>query len=256
MLVLFATRLTVILKTPLTGVVEVNVPAGPMTLALMPLRKVTVITCVVPDVGDVTGETSKRSCVGRIQPVVGVLVTVLVLAGVLVIVLVRVNVAAAVIATCEGVFVSVRVDADYDIGPTNYNFVDVRDFGSPRLRGVIVRPQENLTIIRNTTNITNISYVNNVVYNQGPQYDTISRESRQPIRQLKLERREELDAEPGSVRNDQLRSRVQGDSLRVVALPIDAKAATAPKKVVAKVEKAEVDRGWKNAGSAADDETR
>lgn len=147
---------------------------------------------------------------------------------------------------------SVRVDADYDIGPTNYNFVDVRDFGSPRLRSVIVRPQENINIIRNTTNITNITYVNNVVYNQGPQYDTISRQSRQPIRQLKLERSQELDADPGSVRAEQLRSRVQGDSLRVVALPVDAKVASAPKKVVAKVEKAELDRGWKNAGSAAE----
>ncbi len=147
---------------------------------------------------------------------------------------------------------SVRVDADYDIGPTNYNFVDVRDFGSQRLRSVIVRPQENITIIRNTTNITNITYVNNVVYNQGPQYDTISRQSREPIRQLKLERSQELDADPGTVRAEQLRSRVQGDSLRVVSLPVDAKAATAPKKVVAKVEKAEVDRGWKNAGSAAE----
>jgi hypothetical protein len=71
-----------------------------------------------------------------------------------------------------------RVDADFDIGPTNYNFVEVRNFGAPRLRSVIVQPRENITIINQTTNITRIKYVNNVVYNEGPQYDVISRGGR------------------------------------------------------------------------------
>ena len=147
---------------------------------------------------------------------------------------------------------STRVDADYDIGPTNYSFVEVRNFGAPRLRTVIIEPRENITIIRQTTNITNITYVNNVVYNDGPQYDVISRESAQPIRRLKLERREQLDGDPGTVRAEQLRSRVEGDSFRVIALPFDTKPATAPRKVAAKVEKVEVDHGWKDAGPPAD----
>ena len=147
---------------------------------------------------------------------------------------------------------STRVDADYDIGPTNYSFVEVRNFGAPRLRTVIIEPRENITIIRQTTNITRITYVNNIVYNEGPQYDVISRESAQPIRRLKLERREELDGDPGTVRVEQLRTRVEGDSFRVLALPFDAKPATAPRKVAAKVEKVEVDRGWKDAGPPAE----
>ena len=147
---------------------------------------------------------------------------------------------------------SARVDADYDIGPTNYSFVTVRNFGAPRLRTVIIEPRENITIIRQTTNITRITYVNNIVYNEGPQYDVISRESAQPIRRLKLERREEFDGDPGTVRVEQLRTRVEGDSFRVLALPFDAKPATAPRKVAAKVEKAEVDRGWKDAGPPAE----
>lgn len=144
-----------------------------------------------------------------------------------------------------------RVDADYDIGPTNYSFVEVRNFGAPRLRTVIIEPRENITIIRQTTNITNITYVNNVVYNEGPQYDVISRESAQPIRRLKLERREQLDGDPGTLRAEQLRSRVEGDSFRVIALPFDTQPATAPRKVAAKVEKVEVDHGWKDAGPPA-----
>ena len=146
---------------------------------------------------------------------------------------------------------SARVDADYDIGPTNYSFVEVRNFGAPRLQTVIVEPRENITIINQTTNITRITYVNNVVYNEGPQYDVISRESSQPIRRLRLERRQEFDGDPRSVRAEQLRARVEGDSLRVVAPQFDAKPATAPRKVATRVEKAEVDRGWKNAGPPA-----
>jgi hypothetical protein len=145
-----------------------------------------------------------------------------------------------------------RVDVDFDIGPTNYSFVEVRNFGAPRLRTVMVEPRENITIIRQTTNITRITYVNNVVYNEGPQYEVISRESAQPIRRLKLERREELEGDPRTVRAEQLRTRVEGDSLRVVAPSFDTKPATAPRKVAAKVEKAEVDRGWKNAGPPAE----
>ena len=145
-----------------------------------------------------------------------------------------------------------RVDADFDIGPANYRFVEVRNFGAPRLRTVFVEPQENITIINQTTNITRITYVNNVVYNEGPQYDVISRKSAQPIRRLKLERREEIEGDPRTVRPEQLRARVEGESLRVVAPQFDPKPASAPRKVAAKVEKAEVDRGWKNAGPPAE----
>lgn len=147
---------------------------------------------------------------------------------------------------------SARVDADYDIGPSNYSFVEVRNFGAPRLRTVFVAPRENLTIIRQTTNITRITYVNNVVYNQGPQYDVISRRSEQPIRRMKLERREGFDGDPRTARAEHFKARVDGDSLRVVTPSFDTTPATAPRKVAAKVEKVEVDRGWKDAGSPAE----
>lgn len=143
---------------------------------------------------------------------------------------------------------SARVDADYDIGPDNYSFVEVRNFGAPRLRTVIVEPRQNVTIIRETTNITRITYVNNLVYNEGPRYDVISRESALPIRRLRLERRGSLDGGPGRERDEQFRARVDGDSFRVLALPFDSRPATAPRKVREKVEKVDMDRGWKNAG--------
>ncbi len=145
-----------------------------------------------------------------------------------------------------------NVDTDYDIGPTNYTFVEVKNMGAPRLRTVVVAPRENITIINQTTNITKVTYVNNVVYNEGPRYEVISRESAQPIRRLRLERREDFDGDIRSVKVEQLRSRVEGDSLRVVALPVEIKPAVVPKKVVAKIQAADVDRGWKNAGPPAE----
>ncbi len=142
-----------------------------------------------------------------------------------------------------------RVDSDYDIGPANYSFVETRNFGAPRLRTVLIEPRQNITIIHQTTNITRISYVNNVVHNEGPQYDVISRQSAQPIRRLKLDRREENDFDPRQARAERLQAKVEGDSLRVMALPFAAGPAKAPKKFAAKVEKTEVDRGWKDAGT-------
>ncbi len=144
---------------------------------------------------------------------------------------------------------NVRVDADFDIGPTNYSFVDVRDFGSRRLSRVIIAPQQNITIINRTTNITNITYVNNTVINNGPQYDVISRESAVPIRKLKLDRREDFEGDPRTMKADQLRTVVKGDSVRIAAPAFDTAPAKAPRKVVAKVEKAEVNHGWKDAGT-------
>ncbi len=140
------------------------------------------------------------------------------------------------------------VDVDFDIGPANYRFVLARDFGEQRLRRHYIEPRENITIINQTTNITNITYVNSVVNNQGPSYDAISRQSAQPIRRLKLERREDMASAAGA---GQLRTKVSGDSYQVMAPTFDAKPATAPRKLVAKVDKPEVDRGWKNAGTPA-----
>ena len=143
-----------------------------------------------------------------------------------------------------------RVDYDYDIGPGNYNFVGIRDFGSQRLGRVIVNPRENLTIIRNTTNITRISYTNNYVYNEGPRYDVAARESAEPIRRLKLVKREDFDPDSRKDNAQQFRTAVDGDSYRVAAPKFDGKAAKAPAKIAERVAKADVNRGWSNVGPA------
>src|ERR1700738_3629197 len=52
------------------------------------------------------------------------------------------------------------IDAEYDIGPAYYNFVEVRYIGEPVLRERIVPVTQNVTYISQTVNITNITVKN------------------------------------------------------------------------------------------------
>ena len=137
------------------------------------------------------------------------------------------------------------VDSYYEIGPTHYSFVRLPDFGAPRLRAVVVPPRENLVIVNETRNITNITSVNRIVVNQGPEFDVLARSSAQPIRKLRLERETKIAR---NVSPDDLRSEVHGDTLRVLAPGITADRALAPKEVQKKLDRVAVDRGWRNAG--------
>ena len=142
------------------------------------------------------------------------------------------------------------VDDYYDIGPSSYCFVENRHFGSRRLRDVFVDRRQNLTIINQTTNITNISYVNNVVYNGGPRYDQQSRQSAEPIHRYRLDRRQRFDGDPRRQSADHFQARVEGDSLRVMAPSFGRHTSDhRPGKVTERVKSPEVDRGWRDAGS-------
>ncbi len=143
------------------------------------------------------------------------------------------------------------VDDYYDIGPQNYCFVEIRNLGAPRLRTVFVNRSENITIIQQTTNITHITYQNNIVFNGGIGYDEVSRFSTEPIRRLKLERREQFDGDPRHLSGDRLRARIEGNSLSVVAVPF-MHSSVAPRTVGRRVERAEINHGWRNAGPAAE----
>jgi hypothetical protein len=144
------------------------------------------------------------------------------------------------------------VDNYYDIGPGAYRFVETRNFGAPRLRTVFVEPRENITIIRQTTNITQITYVNNEVNNGGPRFEEISRVSSEPVRRLHLERRREIEGDRTSFRGEQMRAQVEGDSLRVFSPGFNARPAAPPTRVTAKIQNVQVNHGWKDAGPAAD----
>lgn len=139
------------------------------------------------------------------------------------------------------------VDSYYDIGPASYSFVELRNLGAPRLATVILEPRQNITIINETRNITKITYVNNVIVNEGPEYEVVSRVSAQPIRRLRLDRRADFGGDIRAVRSEQFRPTVVGDSLRVMA-PMVQPGSGAPKRIARKLANVQINRGWKNAG--------
>lgn len=146
----------------------------------------------------------------------------------------------------EGRAINAQVDVDYDIGPEYYNFVDIRYIGEPVLRGRIVQPSRNVTIINRTVNVTNITYNNSVVYNYGPSYERVNQYSTRPVQRLALTRETTvttLNAQPGGRRNF---NRVNGGQLMVVAPAIQkSEQRIAPKTVKTKIEKPTFERGWK-----------
>lgn len=141
------------------------------------------------------------------------------------------------------------VDSYFDVGPTAYCFVETRHFGAPRLADVLIAPRENVTIIRQTRNVTNVQVVNNMVINNGPDYGTLARAADRPIRKLRLERE---DVAPAAVTSATSKARIEGDTLKVAAPHVTAQSTMKPRHVAQKVTTAEVDRGWKDAGPAAE----
>ncbi len=105
--------------------------------------------------------------------------------------------------------IGVSVDLNFGIGPSWYNFCPVRYFGNRGLRSYIVPRYNNVNIINNSVNITNISVVNNNIYNGGPDYNQINRYAERPFRQYRLNRGNNID-----LRNPRYnRGRFDGDTL-------------------------------------------
>jgi hypothetical protein len=152
----------------------------------------------------------------------------------------------------EGRPIGGQVDIEFDIGPTYYNFVDVRYIGEPVLRDRIFAPSQNVTYINQTVNVTNITYTNNTVYNYGPDYNALSAQSSRPIQRLSLERQQNVDA-AAAVKSGAI-TKVQGNKL-VVAAPLKIqKPATqiAPPAVKTKVAASKIDRGWTGVANEAE----
>jgi hypothetical protein len=140
--------------------------------------------------------------------------------------------------------ISAQVDVELDIGPSYYNFVDVRYIGEPLLRERIFAPEQNVTYISTTVNVTNITYSNSMVYNYGPDYNTVNRYSTRPIQRLTLQRDANVDLSVAA--KSHALTKVQGDKL-VVAAPLTLQkqpTPVAPKLVKEKIAKPNFEHGW------------
>ena len=137
-----------------------------------------------------------------------------------------------------------QVDVEFDIGPSCYNFIDVRYIGEPVLRERIIERSQNVTYVNQTVNVTNITHKNKVVFNFGPDFNVVSARSSRPIQRLKLERQSNVDfsvaAKSGAM------TKVEGDRL-VVGAPLTIRKSAkqfAPPTVKVKVAQAKLDHGW------------
>ncbi len=144
----------------------------------------------------------------------------------------------------EGRPIGGQVDIEFDIGPSYYNFVDVRYIGEPVLRERIYAPTQNINYINNTVNVTNITYNNSTVYNYGPDYNRLSAYSTRPIQRLAIQRETNVDlnaaAQSGAL------TKVQGNTLVIAAPQQVQKPAqpVAPKVVKQKIAKPDLETGW------------
>ena len=74
----------------------------------------------------------------------------------------------------------------FGIAPRNYAFVEERRFLDNRIGGYIVPEARNVTIIHNTTNITNYTVVDNRVINQGVPLERVERVTGRKARRLRV----------------------------------------------------------------------
>jgi hypothetical protein len=131
-------------------------------------------------------------------------------------------------------------DNYYDIGPDQYCFVETRQFGASRVEGTIVPAEQNVTIVNQTTNVTNITYNNTTVVNQGPSYDELRTRTQQPIERLRLERETSINVNVGEPR-----AVVRGEAV-VIPAPLIARAQPneRPRSVKQTITQTAVDLGW------------
>ena len=74
----------------------------------------------------------------------------------------------------------------FGIAPRNYAFVDERRFLDTRIGGYIVPEARNVTIIHNTTNITNYTVVDNRVINHGVPVERVERVTGRRAQRLRV----------------------------------------------------------------------
>src|SRR6266404_3748323 len=136
-------------------------------------------------------------------------------------------------------------DSYYDVGPDQYCFVASREFGAPRVEQTLLPPERNVTIINQTTNVTNISYNNTTIVNEGPSYDELRSISRESVQRYRLERNVNVDLSTGAPRPE-----MRGETVVIAAPVISAPVANErPATVKQTTATAAVDLGWAPIGN-------
>jgi hypothetical protein len=141
-------------------------------------------------------------------------------------------------------------DNYYEIGPDQYCFVASREFGAPRVEQTLLPAERNVTIVNQTTNVTNITYNNTTIVNEGPNYDEVRSISREPVQRYRLERNANVDLSSGAPRSE-----MRGETVVIAGPVIGAPVANErPPTVKQTIATAAFDLGW--AAVANQDEAK
>lgn len=117
-------------------------------------------------------------------------------------------------------------DRDWDIGPENYVFCQIPDFGRAELHKVLLPSERNADAFMHTVNITNISFSVRNIFVGGPSYDWVATRSTEPVSVIKVVKERSLvkfrevlrtaseNADEGPAK---FRSVLLGDTLTLVA---------------------------------------
>ena len=136
-------------------------------------------------------------------------------------------------------------DSYYDIGPASFAFIRVGDFCRPSYRQYFAPPQQILALINRTRNVTNITYNNNAIFNNGPQYQRVSQLVEQRAGQRVPNYRINYAAQKHP--NSAFKTSIQGNQLNVFAPPQKLKPIFAGQpQGVKQLGKRQVERGWQN----------
>jgi probable HAF family extracellular repeat protein len=127
-------------------------------------------------------------------------------------------------------------DHAYGLGPGAYFFIAMSHFTAHNYNPYILPPAQNVTIIKNTVNVTNITNNKTVINNFGPSVATIQQKTGAQIKQVSLAYQN--GKTPGSnMSNGVLKVTGPGTTLNATATKLPAAAIKNPKPVV--------DKGWK-----------
>jgi probable HAF family extracellular repeat protein len=140
-------------------------------------------------------------------------------------------------------------DSYYGIGPASYTFINFKSWAQPSYVRFIAPPNENVQILRQTTNITNIRIQSTVINNFGPRAEAIGQWTDQKLVPSKIVFSPNRQAAYGAT--------LQGSELQVIAPAEKLRAvSTVQPQVKTRLAKAEVDNGWKNVNPAEQAELR
>ena len=129
-------------------------------------------------------------------------------------------------------------DSYYDIGADEYVFIPNEDIGAENIGSSVIPVERNVTIVNETTNVTNITYNNTTIVNEGPNYDELRGRSRRPVDRLRLEREYNIEED----QNPQ--ATVRGNVLAIMTPLFSARATQRPRNVGAPIPHAIVERNW------------